>query len=164
MAALPRLLARLHLAKPQYLPQPEHQRSESELDHRSAGLSLLEVMVSVVILMFGLVALGAVSLSTSHGNQQSAAASFMIDRAQTLIENIKGTAPSAIVATFDQTSLDVTASAADVGVWLENATLLVDVDPTVPTLLGVTVTCTWSVGTEPGTLTIRTEIYDPGGA
>ena len=88
----------------------------------------------------------------------------MIDRAQTLIENIKGTAPSAIVATYDGASLDVTSAAADLGVWIENATLVVDVDSTIPTLLGVTVTCTWSVGTEPGALTISTETYNPGGA
>ena len=47
------------------------------------------------------------------------------------------------------------------GVWLENGSLTIDVDSTLSTLLVVTVTGSWNVGTEPGALTLRTEIYNP---
>lgn len=118
-------------------------------------------MVSIVILTIGLVALGALSISTSHGNQQSSALSFMVNRTQSHIESIKA-APTSTVASFHDTSVVVTDEALAAGVYLENGTISVDVDTSTPTLLVVTVTASWSVGTEPGSLTYLTEIYDPG--
>ena len=50
----------------------------------------------------------------------------------------------------------------DAGFWLEDGVLTVDVEDTNPTLLVVTVTGTWTVGTQSGGLIIRTEIYNPG--
>ena len=163
MAVLPGLLPAVVFSTQFHRPKPRQKRSELARLCRSAdGFTLVEVKVSIVILAGGLVALSAVLVSTSHGNQQSSAMSFMIDRAQTLVESIKQTAPGAVAATFDNTILDVTTEASDSGVWLENGLLTVGVDDTTPTLLVVTVTGTWTVGTQSGGLIIRTEIYNPG--
>ncbi len=131
--------------------------------HNADGLTIVEIMVSLVILAGGIAALSSVSMFTSLGNQQASACTYMVDRAQALMETIKGTAPAAVAVAFDGTLIPLTDEANDDGVWFEDGTILIDVDSTDPKLLVVTVTCTWTIGNNSELFRLRSEIYNPGG-
>ena len=82
MAILRNLLPGVFTTPPHRL-QSGYKNSESGRRQCSAGLTLIELMVSVAVLSGGILALSAVTLSVSQGNQQSSALSFMAKSAST---------------------------------------------------------------------------------
>ncbi len=128
-------------------------------NHSEQGFSLLEVLISVLILsigLLGLAALHATSLKANHGAYHKSQATFL---AYDIVDRLRANQPGAISGAYNITLADVDkngTSLADIDVnsWLANVNaLLPQGDGSIAcTVTGrCTVVVTWNIEREGGT-------------
>lgn len=124
------------------------------------GFTLLELMISASMVAVGLLALAGMMVPVSHQREQAVATREVLESMQTMLEQVKGTAPEALAATYhgDSLSLDGVTGCSGQG----NAVTL-SVDSTNPKLLRVTATAAWAMKGQSYTLTVTRSIYNPKG-
>ena len=127
--------------------------------NQACGFSLLEILISVLILsigLLGLAALHASSLKANHGAYQKSQATYL---AYDIVDRMRANRPEAINGTYNLLLTDTgltgtTLAVTDVNTWLANvAGLLAGGDGAINcTAAGVcTVDVTWNVAREGGT-------------
>lgn len=121
------------------------------------GFGLVDVMAALTITVLGLVAVAAVLLSTSHQQDQEGARILALMRAEALMEEVKGSNPATLAATYDGMFVPVQGV---IGSQVTQQVITVDVDDTDPTLLVVSVFASWLSRGAVETLTLRTDIFN----
>lgn len=126
------------------------------------GFTLVEVMVGFSVLAVGGLALAAVAASTSRSAIQDAARVVMMESLQQRVEEIRGTSPDLVLATYDGQSYDVSASPVAGDDWLiENATIDVTVIEPIPDYLQVMLVASWRIDGITNSETLTTGVYIP---
>lgn len=119
-----------------------------------AGFTIIETLIAITLLTVGLVSLAVLVVSSTRQTEFEDDRQKVLDAAQNLLEQVKADDPLLIVANYDGEVYPIE------GV---DGTVAVNVDATVPSLLGVTVTATWNTAGNDMTIVLETEIYNANG-
>ena len=119
------------------------------------------MFLAITILTFGAIALGAVLITTNESAYQDAARVFMLQQVQERMEEIRGTAPDLILATYDAQTYPVNSDPSNGDVAIESASIVVSLDDSVESFLDINLTANWNAGDIPRTLTLTTGMYIP---
>lgn len=117
------------------------------------GLTLVEVTVSIFILTTGLLALAGVLSVTGQQDSRSAQRVQVLNRAQTVIEEIKEADPATVAGLYHGQTYTIA------GVNEGNEVITVEVDDSNPELISVTLTATWTELGQPESLSFGTMLY-----
>jgi hypothetical protein len=123
-----------------------------------AGFSLMEITATATGMFVALMALAGVIVVVSHQREQLSVEKTVLSRAQSLLEEIKGTAPGVIESGYDGRTYPIEGIS---GAGANGTVLSVTVDSTDAKLLAVSVIADWIAAGAAERLTLRTDIYDP---
>ena len=130
---------------------------ERTTDTTQGGFTLIEVLAASGTILLALFALAAVLLSTQQAQELSRQRVQVLNRAQSLMEEIKGATPSTIESTYQGTTFPVTVIT---GTNQDGSVLSVVMNSTDPLILFVTITGGWSVLGDSDTLVLSTQILN----
>ncbi len=125
-----------------------------------AGFGLTEVLVAQTVILLGILSICAVFVSVSRHREQTALRVSVLERAQSVLDAVRGAAPEVIVATFDGQSF---AMPGVEGAHGDGSVIAVSVDDSDPTLLIVTAVASWIAGGATQTFTLRTDVFNEDG-
>ena len=130
------------------------------LPDENGGFTLVEIMVATSVLVIAVMAIAAIIVPLNRQREQVEAKTAVMSGARSLIEEIKGSDPEFIEATYDGQTSNVTGVDGANG---DGTTLTATVDSTIPQLLQITVAGAWNISGHVETLELSTEIYNPSG-
>jgi type II secretory pathway pseudopilin PulG len=122
-------------------------------------MTLVEIALAIAVLVVALLAIGGVMVTVSHGRESISARRQVLRRLESLIEEVKGTAPDAVEAGYANTTHTLGTSI--LGLTSSASPILVKVDATDPLLLAVDCTATYSIRGVAESMTLSTQIYNP---
>ena len=127
---------------------------------RQSGVTLTELLIAMPVLVIGLVALAATLIATSKSRDAATARLLVLNEARSLMEEISGSSPGTIFNAYagSTRSINGVNGANDDG-----TVLTVNVDPTNPLLLVVSIEGRWFIGTEEETMTLQTRVLNANG-
>jgi len=126
---------------------------------RSGGMTLVEIALAISLLVVALLAIGGVMVTVSHGREATSARRQVLRRLESILEQVKGTSPDAIVSGYGNTTHAMGTTI--LGLTSSASPILVKVDATDPLLLTVDCTATYAIRGVAESMSLSLQVYNP---